>query len=61
LIQARYRGDSVDEDALSKRVRACSTAEWLRSMGYEHEIDALLEFDSTETVPTLRDGVFVDS
>jgi phosphosulfolactate phosphohydrolase-like enzyme len=42
-------------------VRTCSTAEWLRELGYEHEIDALLQFDSTQTVPTLRDGVFVEA
>lgn len=61
LIQARYRANSPDEDTLSERIRECSTAEWLRSMGYDHEIDALLEFDSTETVPALKDGVFVDA
>lgn len=61
LIQSRYRGDSVDEDTLHERIRECSTAGWLRSMGYDHEVDALLEFDSTETVPTLRDGVFVEA
>lgn len=61
LIQARYRDDALDEDTLRERIRECSTAEWLRSMGYDHEIDALLEFNSTETVPTLQDGVFVDA
>lgn len=59
LIQARYRGESVEETVLRERIRECSTADWLRSMGYDHEIDALLQFDSTNTVPTLRNGVFV--
>lgn len=61
LIQARYQGEAIDEASLRERVRACSTAEWLRSMGYEHEVEALLQFDSTDTVPTLRDGVFVEA
>ncbi|WP_436901170.1 2-phosphosulfolactate phosphatase [Halovenus halobia] len=59
LITARYHGESIDESHLQKRLRESSTAEWLREIGYGHEVDALAAFDSSETVPTLEDGLFV--
>lgn len=61
LIEARYHGTAPDEDELRERIRTSSTAEWLRDIGFEHEIDHLLSFDSTETVPTLQDGHFVEA
>lgn len=61
LIEARYTGLDIDEDRLRERVRHCSTAEWLREIGFGHEVDELLAFDSTETVPVLEDGRFVDA
>lgn len=61
LIESRYCGAVLDEEELRERIRNCSTAEWLREIGFEHEIDALLEFNSTKTVPTLRDGRFVEA
>jgi 2-phosphosulfolactate phosphatase len=61
LIESRYRGTDSDDESLREQIRDCSTADWLRSMGYEHEIDALVQFDSTDTVPTLRGGVFVEA
>ncbi|MXR51244.1 hypothetical protein GRX03_06455 [Halovenus sp. WSH3] len=60
LIEARYTGVDVDEEHLRERVRDCSTAEWLREIGYGNELDDLLAFDSTTVVPTLEDGRFVD-
>lgn len=59
LITARYHGESLDESQLQERLRASSTAEWLREIGFGHEVDALAAFDSSETVPTLEDGRFV--
>lgn len=53
--------DSVDwpDDRLRADIRDSVTAEWLRDLGYENELEALLDFNSTETVPRLVDGVFV--
>jgi 2-phosphosulfolactate phosphatase len=59
LIAERYRGENVADAELEARLRDSSTAAWLREIGYGHELDALAEFDSSETVPTLEDGRFV--
>jgi len=61
LVSGHYSGTltEMERDSLAAEVRNCSTADWLRDAGYEHELDALLDFDSTETVPRLQDGRFV--
>lgn len=46
-------------DQLREQVRTSVTADWLRQIGFESELEALLSFDSTDTVPRLEDGLFV--
>ena len=67
LLDACYRSerDALDEigadvDEIAQMIRSSGTAEWLRSLGFEHEIEAICSFNSTDVVPRLRDGVFVD-
>ena len=48
-----------DATELAATIRETGTAQWLCEMGFEHEVDALCEFDSTDVVPRLRDGAFV--
>lgn len=62
LLACRYREEGADERVaeLADRIRNCETAAWLSDLGFEHEVEALLEFDSSEAVPSLRHGVFVD-
>ena len=61
LIERCYRGDLEEaaEADLRERIETCGTAAWLRDLGFENEVEALLEFGSSGTVPRLRDGVFV--
>lgn len=47
------------EAALADDVESCGTAGWLRDLGFGSEVDDLLAFNSSETVPRLRDGVLV--
>lgn len=61
LIEGQISGNlsAGERDSLVTDITDSSTAEWLRDAGYEHELDELLAFDSTTTVPKLEDGVFV--
>jgi len=61
LIEGQLTGtlSESDREALVTDIGESSTADWLRDVGYEHELDELLAFDSTTTVPRLEDGVFV--
>jgi 2-phosphosulfolactate phosphatase len=61
LIEAHCSGgpDEGERESVRKQIGECPAAEWLRGLGLEAEIDAVLSFDSTRTVPRLRDGVFV--
>lgn len=63
LVACCYRGTATDErrTELADRIEGCETADWLADLGFEHEIDDLLAFDSSETVPRLVDGVFVEN
>jgi hypothetical protein len=61
LIERCYRDEltAAAETELAERVESCGTAAWLRDLGFEHEVEDLLAFNSSETVPRLRDGGFV--
>lgn len=59
LIAAHCRNENPDTDTLREKVRNSGTADWLRSIGYENEIESLCAFDSTTTVPKLENGTFV--
>lgn len=61
LIEAAYEGNLTSEtcEKLFEDVRTSTTADWLRSIGYEHEVDALQSVDASEVVPRLQDGVLV--
>lgn len=61
LIEARYRGEYTEEvrSRLADDVDSCGTAAWLRDLDFENEVEDLLAFGSSETVPRLRDGVLV--
>jgi 2-phosphosulfolactate phosphatase len=62
LIREMYDGEPADGRAeeLRRAIRESGTASWIDDLGYWHEIERLLDFDSSETVPRMRDGVFVD-
>jgi len=65
LIEHHYRG-GVDGDAGENRddlraaIRDSPPARSFREMGLDAELETVLSFDSTATVPRLHDGVFVD-
>jgi phosphosulfolactate phosphohydrolase-like enzyme len=58
LIEGHLTGSPRDADELATAIRETDTARWLVDMGFEHEVDALCEFDSTDVVPQLGDGAF---
>ena len=60
LIAGHLDGAAPDHGTLTAGIRETPTAAWLREMGYDHEVDALCEFDSADVVPRLRDDAFVD-
>jgi len=62
LIEAHYDGGVNDEVAQDVRdsVTGSDTADWIRNVGLGEELDGILRFDSTDTVPRTDDGVFVD-
>lgn len=61
LVEGHWSGSLTESTVETARrdLRTSDTAAWLRELGFEHELRALLQFDSTDTVPRLRDGVFV--
>jgi 2-phosphosulfolactate phosphatase len=61
LIEAHVQGgpDSDQRESIREEIADCSAAQWLRSLGLGTEVDTLLGFDSSRTVPRLRDGAFV--
>lgn len=61
LIKAHMEGGPTEaiKTRVREQIQTSPPAVWLRDLGLEDEIDAILEFDSSETVPRLRDGVFV--
>lgn len=58
LIEEYLTGSPPDTDELTAAIRETDAARWLVDMGFEHEVDALCEFDSTDVVPRLEDGAF---
>lgn len=59
-IAGHLEASPPDAADLAATIRETPTAQWLCEMGFEHEVEALCEFDSTDVVPRLQDGVFVD-
>ncbi len=61
LIRRQYEGGISRDEArrLRDRIRGSDTAGWIEQLGLGEEIDTVLDFDSTDTVPRARDGVFV--
>lgn len=61
LIRDAYNGGEIDGrvDEFRGRIRESPTADWIEDLGYGHEIDAVLDFDSSDTVPKMRDGLFI--
>ena len=62
LIREMYNNGGASEervDEFRSAIRDSGTASWIDDLGYWHEIESLLDFDSSETVPRMRDGVFV--
>lgn len=61
LIECCYRDELTPdvESSLADDVESCGTAAWLRDLGFGNEVDDLLAFNSSRTVPRLRDGVLV--
>jgi 2-phosphosulfolactate phosphatase len=63
LIREMYKNGGTSEERAEefrRSIRESGTASWIDDLGYWHEIEALLEFNESETVPRMRDGVFVD-
>ncbi|ERH09483.1 MAG: phosphosulfolactate phosphohydrolase related enzyme [halophilic archaeon J07HX64] len=61
LVEAHYRNrlDGAERASIRRQIAESPVAVWLRELGLGGEVDAVLGFDSTRTVPRLRDGVFV--
>jgi len=61
LVEAHYRDrlDGAERASIRTQIAESPVAVWLRGLGLGGEVDAALGFDSTRTVPRLRDGVFV--
>lgn len=62
LIRKRYAGEELrdgERQEFEERLRNSDTAEWLTELGFENEIEGVLDFDSSDVVPRMRDGVFV--
>lgn len=61
LIRAHYEDEAGDEivGSLRDEIRSSATAGWIEDLGLGEEIEAILDFNSTDTVPRMRDGVFV--
>lgn len=59
LVERCYRADPGDTTDLADAVRSSGTAAWLADLGFDHEVEALLAFNTSETVPQLVDGAFV--
>jgi 2-phosphosulfolactate phosphatase len=61
LIEAHCRGEvgTAERERLREQISESPPATWLRDLGFGADIEAILDFDSTETVPTRRDGAFV--
>ena len=61
LVRRCYE-DRLTTDAaasLAATVEESGTAEWLRELGLGDDVNALLQFNESDVVPRLRDGVFV--
>lgn len=63
LIEGRYRGlrdggwpEDGALESLSAAIYGSETAQWLRDLGREVDLEEILSFDSTSTVPRLEDG-----
>ncbi len=62
MFERGEEGQEIPEERaeeLKQHIRDSGTASWIDDLGYWHEIEALLEFNSSDTVPRMRDGVFV--
>ncbi len=61
LIEAHCENgpETAERVSLRRQIRDSPAAQWVCGLGLEDEIEALLQFDATRTVPQLRDGVFV--
>ena len=61
LIEIHLDGGPTESQRrdLANRIDSSETASWLRSLGFEGELESLLAFDGSSTVPRMRDGVFV--
>jgi len=59
LIEGHLRGEVTDAERsnLKDQIRGSVTAEWLRSIGLEDDLERLLRFNSSDIVPVLRDGI----
>lgn len=64
LIEGRYHGlmdggewpEDGALDSISAAINSSETAQWLRDLGREVDLEEILAFDSTSTVPRLEDG-----
>ncbi len=58
LIEGHLRDDltGTERAELKDQIRNSLTAEWLRSIGLEEDLERLLRFSSSDMVPVLRNG-----
>lgn len=47
------------EERIKEEIYNSGTAQWLSNLGLEQEVEELLRFDSSDTVPRMKDGVFI--
>ncbi|MFP4632877.1 MAG: 2-phosphosulfolactate phosphatase [Halobacteriales archaeon] len=60
LVESHLDGGVTPElrSELELEITESPTAEWLGELGFASDVERALEFDSTDTVPVLVDGVF---
>jgi len=62
MIRTYLEGGDIDTDMWSNysdRIRSSKSAQSLRDVGLESDIETVLEFNSSSIVPVLRSGRFV--
>lgn len=61
LVHRLYVGTLTEEaeEKIKRDISTSGTAQWLSDLGLEHEVEEVLRLDSSDTVPRMKNGVFV--
>ncbi|UPM45197.1 2-phosphosulfolactate phosphatase [Halocatena salina] len=60
LVKRHFSGNLTEtaEETIKTDIRTSGTARWLTELGFEHEVEQLLQFNSSDIVPRMKNGVF---